>query len=215
METTSETASISRAQRPYALIVVAVVGWLGALVLGPLLWQSIQTGKQQAAQIEAAQQMIADLTGQVNALGAERDDLQTRLDDARQSASELQSQLDAVKADYNRSRNDVSGLQADLNESKAEVERLNQALLCEQHPDSGFRYTNNSSVSEQLKTWVGDTFESVSKAEWEVIWNNARTSIHRLTGDHMYVFIVDYEDTNLGLKDSVYYVNRSCFLDHR
>ncbi len=94
---------------------------------------------------------------------------------------------------------------------KADLDRANEIALCPNIPDS-IDYSSNRTVSNSLKAWIEEV-ESIHTVEWKAVWNNSKTTIHNLTGEHLSVFIVYFED-DLGYENRIYSVSQACFIDY-
>ena len=73
-------------------------------------------------------------------------------------------------------------------------------------------YTSNSTVSASLKEYVGDSDGTIKSATWDVIWNNSKTAMHKLSGKYLWVFIVYFNNTELNNSNMVYDVTNNCFM---
>jgi hypothetical protein len=71
-------------------------------------------------------------------------------------------------------------------------------VLCKDVPKK-INYASNGDVSASLKLWLEDTQGSVDSAKWESVWSSpTKTSIHRLKGKYLWVYIVYFKDTAAG-----------------
>lgn len=79
---------------------------------------------------------------------------------------------------------------------------------------SDINYSSNSTVSNSLESWIEDTWGSVDKSEWDIVWNGSRTSYHTLTGgEYSYPFIVYFDEEDLGYSNGVFNIAEHCWLD--
>jgi len=83
---------------------------------------------------------------------------------------------------------------------------------CASKPSS-IDYSSNSSVSNSLKMWLENTYETISDARWERVWNNSRTMTYKLTGKYLHVFIVYFDESDMGHTNAVFDVSGACWLD--
>jgi hypothetical protein len=76
-------------------------------------------------------------------------------------------------------------------------------------------YSSNSSVSNSLKMWLENTYETIFDVRWERVWNNSRTMTYKLTGKYLHVFIVYFDESVTGLIhiNAVFDVDQACWLD--
>ncbi len=93
-----------------------------------------------------------------------------------------------------------------------EVENLNNTTMCSTAPDT-IDYTSNSTVSASLKAWIENSRESITKAEWAVLWTGTNTAVHYLSGKYLYVFVVYFDEPDFYFYPSVYDVYGHCWID--
>lgn len=94
----------------------------------------------------------------------------------------------------------------------ARLARCEGQLDCER-VTAEIDYTSNATVSESLKRHVEETRGSVDTADWEVIWSDSKTAIHRLRGKYLYVFLVWFDEPELGIHAGTLDLNQVCFID--
>ena len=150
-----------------------------------------QTIEQQTATIE-------ELNVTVTNLNADNTALQSKLNIA---TSRLQSAL-----------NEKASLSDDLTKAKSELQTYKSVAMCSGRSPS-INYTSNSTVSTSLKAWLEDRKGSIDNAEWDVIWNNARPSYHKLSGEFLWPYIVYFDEEDFGYIAGVFDVSRQCWLD--
>jgi hypothetical protein len=117
-------------------------------------------------------------------------------------------------------------LASELADSTSELERVKterattgqklgecqEQLSCGATPPE-IDYTSNATASQSLKKHVENTRGSVDDADWEVLWANSQIAIHRLWGKYLYIYIVSFDDPELGNRAWVFDVEGRCFLD--
>lgn len=108
----------------------------------------------------------------------------------------------------------VYGLYNLLGNKEITISALSSAIVCENKP-STIDYSSNSSVSESLKTWLGDTQGKIDYTTWDIVWNNSKTTIHKLTGKYLFVYVVFFNDTKMGSTNGVFDVGNMCWLDKK
>jgi uncharacterized protein YxeA len=106
----------------------------------------------------------------------------------------------------------VLSLSSTMDAQVRQISDLRSSNDCVSKPIS-IDYSNSSSISNSLKTWLEDTQGSIDNVKWENVWNNSKTKIYKFTGQYLYVFSVYFDDTSLGNKNSVFDVGNSCWLD--
>ncbi len=104
-------------------------------------------------------------------------------------------------------------LSAQLTEKQNELSDLQKSALCSSVPQS-INYASNATVSESIKAWLEDKVGKIDKVDWDAIWTNSKTTIHKLTGEFLFVYIVYFND-DFGNKNSVYNITSSCWLDRQ
>jgi hypothetical protein len=179
------------------LILVAVAGWTyGFVTIGGLgdevssRESDLQGSRDTAVALEATRDSLGISLGTAEALiiqGEERQaTLESRLTEEVRAGMEAVSELLSLEA-----MTECQGLSS----------------------QPSIDYASNSAVSDDLQEWLGDVGGTIDTADWEIIWTNSPAAIHRLYGEYLYVFIVSFENTTLGTADSVFWVDRWCFLD--
>lgn len=99
-----------------------------------------------------------------------------------------------------------------LTAEETKVASLAASNMCGDSPLS-IDYSSNTTVSNSLKAWLEDTKGTIDTARWDVIWNNSRTTIHKLTGKYLFVYIVYFDESDLGKKQAVFDLSNMCWLD--
>jgi hypothetical protein len=101
----------------------------------------------------------------------------------------------------------------DLAATRAEARRAQTELLAFDCISlAEINYSSNATVSASLRAYVEDR-TSVDTATWDTVWNNSRVTIHHLTGEKLFVFIVWFED--LDTSNRVFYLtpDGGCWLN--
>lgn len=106
----------------------------------------------------------------------------------------------------------VADLLSQLRIEQQKVSSYEKTTMCKSAPIT-IDYAGNSAVSNSLKSWLEDTQGMIEDVSWDIVWSNSKTSIHKLTGEYLYVYIVYFNETTLGNKNSIYDVNNQCWLD--
>jgi hypothetical protein len=93
-----------------------------------------------------------------------------------------------------------------------QIEDYNNSIRCSDRPDS-IEFTNNSTVSASLKSWLEDTSEKIISARWEVVWEGPETAIHLFTGQqYYYTYLVYFDEPEYYYYASIYDVYMHCFI---
>jgi hypothetical protein len=134
-------------------------------------------------------------------------ELNSKLENSNQENSQLKTEKESLNSQ-------ISNIQSTLTVVENQYTTIEDKAICKGSSDYKFDLTNNTTVSDSLKVYVGDKDGQVIKTEWEVIWSNTKSSIHRLyTSEHMDVFVVDFQDDALKILPSIYNANDECFMD--
>jgi archaellum component FlaC len=132
--------------------------------------------------------------------------LQSDLTKANTDLQTLKTQSDAIS-------NELSSMTSEYNDAAAQVTKLNNSITCSFSISGNLDYTDNSAISKSLSNWVGENDGTVTKATWDIVYNNSKTSIHKINGQkYLWVFVVDFS-ADKNDKNSVYMVGPNCFLD--
>ena len=107
----------------------------------------------------------------------------------------------------------LEGWRSQANKAAAELEELKEVNDCQDITSINPDYQSNSRVAESLKEWIGDNYESVTFNEWDVVFSNSKTTNHFFSGDFGYRFIVYFDDPEFDTTNSVFWLNRGCWLD--
>jgi hypothetical protein len=133
------------------------------------------------------------------------------------SAKENSSSLSALESNYQATieaqnvaaQATLTGIEA---ENLAKLNMLKTAVQCE-NATSNINYSDNSTVSLSLKTWLESTQGKISERNWTEIWYNSHTAIHKLVGKNIYEFIVYFDEPALEFTKSIFNISGMCWLD--
>lgn len=150
-----------------------------------------------------------DQSNQISALGIELIQVKSDQDIAQAELTQIQAQATqyaeaATKKGAERQREIV-----ELNRKLDDAEEI---ALCPNRPKS-INYTNNATVSNSLKKWVEEK-EKINSVNYHSIWTNSNTAYHELTGQYLYVFIVYFDEPDMGYTNRVFSVGQGCFVDY-
>jgi hypothetical protein len=128
--------------------------------------------------------------------------------------SDLEDQIEEHKSNNMQLEKDIEALTADKRKYFQKYLDLSTKINCKIYSDKKINTSSHSTVAEGLKEIVGDQYGKVESNTWDMVWNNAKTAIHKLnTSEFLVVFIVDFEDAALGKDTSIYWVDGQCFID--
>jgi len=186
----------------YAVIATIAVAVLIVATLAVLYFRTASALRVADAQAESIAAELLMAQGDSSALSAQ--------------ATKTAGALSTANADLVEAEARNKTLTDDLRVAVSEHDLMLAKYLDEQCPNNStmdFDYTSNATISDGLSAWVGDRSGSVTNTAWEVIWNNSRTSIHKVWAQYLEVFIVTFEDPDMDATDSIYYIAGHCYLD--
>jgi hypothetical protein len=127
--------------------------------------------------------------------------------DLSDKAIKLESDLNEKKTVYNT-------LNSNYIELLSKYTALADKALCQIDKKYTFDMSNQNTISESLKIFVGDTTGKVTNATWDNVWSNAKTAIHKLnTKDYLIEFVIDIKDDSRNTTNLIYWVDSQCFID--
>ena len=103
---------------------------------------------------------------------------------------------------------------SDRSISQLALDALKNSIMCSGRLPT-IDYTNNNTVSASLKVWLKDVDGSITTATWDVVWSDAHTTIHKLTGKYFWVFLVYFDENVPFNRNSVFSVDAHCWLDKK
>lgn len=134
----------------------------------------------------------------------------------RYSTATAQSSLATAQSAKDTILSATMAAQASIMDSQSrEVDDLRSQLAnsdCASQPSS-IDYSSNTSVSNSLMTWVKNSKESIDTSDWDLVWANSKTTIYKLYGQYLHVFIVFFDEPNTNSANQVFDVNFMCWLD--
>jgi hypothetical protein len=90
-----------------------------------------------------------------------------------------------------------------------------QTKLCKEGLGLTWDYTNNETISDQLRTFVENLGGKTTKATYILPWNVPYLAIHQFTNKYVFWFIVYFQKDGTDFKNSIYWVEMNCFLDYQ
>jgi hypothetical protein len=110
-------------------------------------------------------------------------------------------------------KTEVDGKLATANKVIITLQSFKDRLMCSNAANYEIDMKSNSSASEGLKNYLGDTSETIKTADWKTIWSNSRTAIHSLYGKYLHSFIVSFIDKDdIGTANYVYDIQYNCYV---
>ena len=127
------------------------------------------------------------------------------------------SELTTCKGALDKTKANLNDKNTELITQKRIVSQVNCKLS---YPslnfyNSDFTYSGNTSMHRELKKFVEGLGEEITTSNWNLIWNNVDVAMHKISvkGNIRYYFITSFNDSEFGLKNSVYWLDKSCFID--
>ncbi len=223
------------------LLVAAAWGWISsyqmqqfALTEGQNYQGKISDRDDEIATLQAdGVQLRTDLDtakGDLDAVSSDLEDASVSLADALSTitvqsetietqsgeASDLADTLATAEATIEAKQSANSQLASSYAACTSDLDACEQITVCQDLlVQPVIDYTSNQTVSNSLKAWLEDTEGSMNSAKWDSVWSNSRASIHKLTGEFLWVFVVMFDEPDLSFSESVFWISGSgaCFLD--
>ena len=73
-------------------------------------------------------------------------------------------------------------------------------------------FSSQASVSQSLIKIVEEKYGTVDDAEWDILFNNTKTSIHTLTEEFTHKFFVYFDEPDFSYNEGVFVVSQACWL---
>jgi hypothetical protein len=103
-------------------------------------------------------------------------------------------------------------LEMDNSSLQSQIDDIQSSANCTNHPQN-IDFTSNSTVADSLKKWIiYDTQENVTSATWDTVWNNSETAIFNIKGDHLYPFLVYFDEPAYNHQQSIFDFTNMCWL---
>ncbi|HTX93110.1 MAG TPA: hypothetical protein VMC09_17990 [Anaerolineales bacterium] len=106
----------------------------------------------------------------------------------------------------------ASDLASQLSDAQDQIASLQNAKYCTNKPYY-IDYSDNSSVSDSLKSWLDSTEGGITGDDWDYVWDNSRVSIHKIHGNYLYAYVVYFDESSLGFSNAVFDLTNMCWLD--
>ena len=167
-------------------------------------------------------QEVGDLENEIENLQVTATALSDSVASAQDAITDIQNTLAAKEnkladseATQEALRTQIGNLSKSVVDSEKEVAELEEIAICQDvivPPE--IDYTSNQTVSTSLKTWLEDIKGQIDTAKWDLIWGNSRASIHKLTGEFLWVFLVKFDEPAIEHTSGVFWIDGGCYLDH-
>lgn len=146
-------------------------------------------------EISVLQNGLEELQSAKLELETENTTLTDQVNELTSANDKMESDLIDIKSLYSTSQNNLSTLQ--------------NSIMCSERP-STIDFTNNSTVSADLKEFIDEP--SYKTATWDVVWNNSKVTIHKITGEYLYEFVVYFNEPSFGYSEAIFDVGKMCWL---
>lgn len=217
-------------------LMLIISGWLYAYTYGNSLKAEIMDYKENLDEI------VSENSQKVLTLEENIDDLNTKIINLQsdneiqivkeyelsEQVNELTDRLDAANDSIEAVNEKNQKLQATLDDkehllqsnikqikdAERQAERYKAMAICDlDTAPFKINFTSNSTVSNSLKDYLESTIGTIEKSEWEVVWNNSKVSIHKLSGEYLSVFLVYFDEPSLGYKQAIFDFAHQCYWD--
>lgn len=128
-----------------------------------------------------------------------------------EAASTLAKSVGELQATNAMMETQKKGLLDTYTSAQISLDDLEKSLLCRTQLNK-VDFSSNATVSKALVELVGDMDGSTLSASWDVVWGNARTAIHKIRGEYLWVFVVAFNDVEMGSKNSIFSLSGMCFV---
>jgi hypothetical protein len=88
-----------------------------------------------------------------------------------------------------------------------------QVRYCDVGDGLTWDYTNNETILSQLKIFSENLGGKITKATYTLPWSIPYIAVYTVNTKYVFWFIVYFEQKDLGLTNTIYWVEKSCFLD--
>lgn len=192
--------------------IVIIIGGIG--FLGWKYYNEYNTNQQLNSEISQLGQKY-DNQNEVNVqLKNERSKLEEDIHKSEDQNTELQNQNTELQENIEKLRDSKSDLLSQMREIRTELQSLKELTTCQDLPLLDISYTSNPTASVKLKDWVGDYAGSTVRASWEVVWTNSKVAMHKIsTVKYLYIFLVYFDEPDMGRVKSVFYLSGRCWLE--
>lgn len=90
-----------------------------------------------------------------------------------------------------------------------------QVKYCKEGQDIKWDYTNNDTILAQLKSFAEDLGGKSTKAAFTLPWNVPYLAVYDINTKYVLMFIVYFEQKDLGFTNSIFWVDSNCYLDKK
>ena len=90
-----------------------------------------------------------------------------------------------------------------------------QVKYCKEGQDIKWDYTNNDTILAQLKSFAEELGGKSSKAAFTLPWNVPYLAVYNINTKYVLMFIVYFEQKDLGFTNSIFWVDSNCYLDKK
>lgn len=194
------------------IIIILAALLVGAVVFGIITQKRLVTKAVELASVNedlASRDMEIGLMRETSSDNQKTiDELSGKLEEAESAKVELSSQIEEQNSNITKLKADLSESESLYTTSQNNLKTLQNSIMCEEVP-SEIDFTSNYTVSAALKDWIDEP--NYSNATWETVWNNSKTTIHKITGEYLYEFVVYFDDTT-GFTDRVFDIGGMCWV---
>jgi|WetSurMetagenome_2_1015567.scaffolds.fasta_scaffold24000_1 hypothetical protein len=88
-----------------------------------------------------------------------------------------------------------------------------QVKYCDVGDGLTWDYTNNETILAQLKIFSENLGGKITKATYTLPWSIPYIAVYTVNTKYVFWFIVYFDQKDLGLSNTIYWVEKNCFLD--
>lgn len=121
-----------------------------------------------------------------------------------------QIMISTLSANVTKQQSEISALQSGTPQVPA-----SQVKYCKEGQDIKWDYTNNDTILAQLKTFAENLGGKSSKAAFTLPWNVPYLAVYNINTKYVLMFIVYFEQKDLGFTNSIFWVDSNCYLDKK
>lgn len=218
MSESMSTTSSTKFPILYIVIAVAVIALLAAGIGWFMFLRATGGAEAQeqelSAQVDALEQQLDDTEAehaeQVNRLQSQTERLEAQFVEAETAKTDLETQLQELEEKNTFLSDQFDEAVSEREAFRRRYETMQDVVSCGETVE--INYASHADVSNSLRKYIEEISGSVEDVNWDVVFNNSTTSIHRLrTSEYLFPYVVFFGDH--GTKQTVFSITGSCFLD--
>jgi len=130
------------------------------------------------------------------------------------SLTGAEEQIEDLEGDITDYKAQISDLDTQVADQLSQINSLEDKIFCKDSPKIDLSYTSNSTASDILKDYLGGIEGSVKTATWDEVWNDSKATVHFLTtNEGRNIFMVYFDEEDLGLEKGIFWADSQCWLE--